>query len=81
MHIEQSCCKIIELNPFYHKTGACLFDWEKDKDVLLSGDCVIRLASESHAAKCAQAEFQGIKQEIEEAASKSTQREPKCSIC
>lgn len=59
-------CKIIELNPFYFKTGAALFNWDRDKEILLSGDCVIRLASESEAAASAKREFQGIREEMRE---------------
>jgi hypothetical protein len=80
MHVEKNKCTIIELNPFYHKTGACLFDWDVDKDLLLSGDCVIRLASLAQATQRAQKEFQGLKGEID-AAFKNLPQQQKCLLC
>jgi hypothetical protein len=60
--------KIIELNPFYHKTGTCLFNWDADEEILLRGACVIRLASRDHALLEAEKEFGDLKETIRAAA-------------
>jgi len=39
--------KIIELNPFYNDTGACLFSWIEDKDILRNGPLEIRVVDKS----------------------------------
>lgn len=35
--------RVIELNPFLHTTGAALFDWHRDRDVLRNGHLQFRL--------------------------------------
>lgn len=82
MSVENDRCTIIELNPFIHKTGAALFDWNADKEILLNGDCVIRLTSEQDALKKAKREFQGIREEMEEAAKRNQMagNDQKCSL-
>ena len=56
--------RVIELNPFYHKTGACLFDWKDDKELLLHGDCTIRVQDKEKGEKEAAKEFDGLEEEM-----------------
>jgi len=39
--------KIIELNPFYNDTGACLFSWIEEKELLRNGPLEIRVVTEA----------------------------------
>ncbi len=72
--------KVIELNPFYHKTGACLFDWDKDEAVLLGGACEVRLASREHALREADVEFRGLKTSIDAAAEQQKSKTRMCVV-
>lgn len=66
---------IIEINPFYHKTGACLFDWTKDRDLLLRGDCEVRYLKEPLSNAALAREFGSLRDEV------LVQEEPNQCVC
>lgn len=39
--------QVVELNPFSRTTGACLFDWIKDKDVIENGPLELRVVEKA----------------------------------
>ena len=63
--------RLIEINPFYHKTGSCLFDWDKDRAVLSGAGAdpdappVLRTVQSLNAVESAlRAEFSSLREQL-----------------
>lgn len=56
---------LIEVNPFFHKTGACLFDWRRDRHLLqgVDSNVIVRVQLDPEAAK---RDFGCIRKEVEQ---------------
>jgi len=39
---------VIELNPFHIGAGACLFSWEKDRELFMNGPFTFKIIEEEH---------------------------------
>jgi hypothetical protein len=72
--------KIIELNHFYHKTGACLFDWKKDETLLLGGTCAVHLVNHSHTLQEAKKEVGDLKEMVRVAATAEQHKSKACVV-
>ena len=68
--------RVIEVNPFYHKTGACLFDWKRDRGVLLAGRCVVRVVNEPDETVL-RAEFGDLRSSLESESQKTSEIDKK----